>query len=273
MFQRLRKPEPFGKAGLTVAVLALVLAMVGGAWAAAGLSSKQKKEVKTIAKSFQGSGPAGSAGAAGPAGPAGPAGGQGKEGPQGKEGKQGPAGAQGPKGDTGAQGPQGNPGPQGPQGEPWTAGGTLPSGKTETGTWTFGVTTNSTPLLATAGISFPIPLAEPIAEQNNHYVTNNEISKFEEEEFGPNPGELCEGKEGSQLTNCEEEFKQIAQACSGEAKNPHAAPGTLCVYETSLSNVSGSKGFVQFSLRAGALIVFAAEEHAFGFGTFAVTAP
>jgi hypothetical protein len=72
---RRRLKEPFGKAGLTVAMLALVVAMAGGAYAAtgggngkaataskakskksknknsnAGLSGKQKKEVKKIAK-------------------------------------------------------------------------------------------------------------------------------------------------------------------------------------------------------------------------------
>ena len=57
--QRLRHPirairEPFGKAGLTVAILALVLAMVGGAYASGALTGKQKKEVKKIAKKYAG---------------------------------------------------------------------------------------------------------------------------------------------------------------------------------------------------------------------------
>ena len=50
-----RLKEPFGKAGLTVAVVALVFAMLGGAYAASGgLNGKQKKEVKKIAKQFAG---------------------------------------------------------------------------------------------------------------------------------------------------------------------------------------------------------------------------
>lgn len=78
--QRLRHPirairEPFGKAGLTVAILALVLAMVGGAYAAGALTGKQKREVKKIAKKYAG-----------------------EAGPQGKEGKQGPTGPEGPQG-------------------------------------------------------------------------------------------------------------------------------------------------------------------------------
>jgi hypothetical protein len=52
--KRVRNPEPFGKAGLTVAVIALVLAMVGGAYAAGKLTSGQKKEVEKIAKKYAG---------------------------------------------------------------------------------------------------------------------------------------------------------------------------------------------------------------------------
>lgn len=41
--------QRFGTAGLVVAIVALVFAMVGGAFAATGLTSKQEKEVKKIA--------------------------------------------------------------------------------------------------------------------------------------------------------------------------------------------------------------------------------
>ena len=83
MSRRIR--EPFGKAGLIVAIVALVAASVGGAYAAnhnggkhhkksknnAGLNGKQKKQVKNISKSeakkFANSNPgARSAGRAGP---------------------------------------------------------------------------------------------------------------------------------------------------------------------------------------------------------------
>lgn len=76
------KREPFGKAGLTVAVVALVFAMIGGAYAAGTLTGKQKKEVEKIAKKFAGKngsagqpgspGKDGSPGAAGQPGPPGP---------------------------------------------------------------------------------------------------------------------------------------------------------------------------------------------------------
>jgi hypothetical protein len=135
-----RLKEPFGKAGLTVAILALVMALVGGAYAAGGLNSTQKKEVKKIAMKYAGkpgaSGATGPAGAVGPAGPAGAAGKAGKEGPQGLEGK---------------------------EGSPWTAGGTLPKGSSEKGVWA------ATPyelnalfgsiIVGKSAISFGIPLS------------------------------------------------------------------------------------------------------------------
>jgi hypothetical protein len=96
MFSLLR--SKIGLPGI-VAVVALVLAMVGGAYAASGgLTSKQKKEVKSIAKSFQGTGPAGPAGAAGPAGPKGDPGPKGATGERGPEGEEGKGGLEGPEG-------------------------------------------------------------------------------------------------------------------------------------------------------------------------------
>ncbi len=152
--KRLRHPvrairEPFGTAGLIVACIALIAALAGGAYAASGLNAKQKKEVKNIAKSFQGTGPQGIAGPAGPVG------------------AQGPAGVQGLKGDTGDAGADGNPGANGKSvvvgsptpaecqeggatvevqgeasskkkicnGSPWVAGGVLPAEETLTGSW------------------------------------------------------------------------------------------------------------------------------------------
>lgn len=82
--------EPFGTAGLIVACVALIAALAGGAYAASnGLTSQQKKEVKKIAKSFQGTGPQGAAGAPGAAGA------NGKDGAAGANGKDGTSGANG----------------------------------------------------------------------------------------------------------------------------------------------------------------------------------
>jgi len=112
MISRVR--EPFGKAGLIVAVVALVAALAGGAYAAGKLTSKQKKEVEKIAKKYAG-----------------------KPGPQGPEGQQGPKGEPGAKGDAGpkgGQGSQGIPGAEGPAGPTETE---LPPGETMTGTFAY----------------------------------------------------------------------------------------------------------------------------------------
>jgi hypothetical protein len=97
MLRRIR--EPFGKAGLIVAVIALVAALAGGAYAANALTGKQKKEVKNIAKEFAGKdgaqGPAGQPGAPGPKGDAGANGSNGKDGKNGENGKDGEDGKDG----------------------------------------------------------------------------------------------------------------------------------------------------------------------------------
>jgi hypothetical protein len=65
------RPSPAG----AIALMALFFAMLGGAYAASGgLTAKEKKQVKSIAKSFQGTGPAGAQGAPGPKGDKGDAG-------------------------------------------------------------------------------------------------------------------------------------------------------------------------------------------------------
>lgn len=97
--KRLRHPirairEPFGTAGLIIAMVALVAALGGSALAASGaLTGKQKKEVETIAKKY-----AGKPGAAGPTGTQGPAGAKGDSGPAGAAGTNGTAGTAGTNG-------------------------------------------------------------------------------------------------------------------------------------------------------------------------------
>jgi len=112
-----------------IAVVALVFAMTGGAFAAKGYVTGQAKTSKQKAK-------------------------QGPRGPRGKRGARGPQGLRGPKGDTGPQGPKGD------TGSPWTAGGVLPSGKSLGGTWLAGIGSEVAPGtgLGGASISFGIPL-------------------------------------------------------------------------------------------------------------------
>jgi hypothetical protein len=211
--------EPFGKAGLGVAIVALVFAMVGGAYAASGLNSKQKKEVKAIAKSFQGAGPAGAAGANGTNGTNGV---PGKEGPEGKAGTSGTNGTNGktvlhgtgvPSAGTGTEGdfyidtaadeiygPKVGVGTWGSGTSLKGATGfteTLPSEKTETGVWGVSLAEEGT---AWQPISFTIPLeAAPTA---------NVVTKEDEENHTVPAG--CTG---------------------GTLAAPTAEPGNLCVYE------------------------------------------
>jgi hypothetical protein len=139
MFSRIH--ERLGTAGLIIAVVALVAALGGTAFAAVDkLSSVEKKEVKKIAKKF-----AGKNGLAGPQGPAGP------------QGAKGDAGA---KGDSGAPGAPGAPGEAGEAGEDGACSVSepsceLPSGSTVTGVWGFSSVGDPEPLVQ---ISFPLRL-------------------------------------------------------------------------------------------------------------------
>jgi hypothetical protein len=205
-----------GTAGFIVAIVALVAALGGGAYAAQqGLNGKQKKQVKNIVKQEVKKNP-------GPAGP------------QGAPGLPGAAGAKGDKGDTGSQGPKGEEGPSGANGksvvigtaakpseckeggatvqvegtpatkkavcngEPWTAGGTLPSGETETGVWGGTLNFGASEIKSAEQASFTLPLAAP--------PTVNIIQK----DGTANPGNLAN--------------------CPGSPSNPEATPGNFCVY-------------------------------------------
>ncbi len=160
MFSTLRKHVRVSPAG-TIATLALILAMSGGAYAASKYVITTTKQIKpSVLKSLQGkTGPAGAPGSAGPAGA------QGAQGPAGPAGPQGTQGTQGGKGETGSQGTKGTTGAAGATGLKGATGATgttgytetLPSGKTETGEWaTYGPAAGQE--LRTGSISFTIPL-------------------------------------------------------------------------------------------------------------------
>jgi hypothetical protein len=248
--KRLRHPiraieEPFGKAGLIVAVIALVLALTGAAFAAAGLSGKQKKEVEKIAKNLAG-----------------------------KPGTSGTNGAPGAKGDTGAVGANGTNGTNGVNGKSVAVVGnasagecpsggkfyevegsgvknkvcngttgfteTLPKGKTETGTL---YTEKGGPVFTP--ISFPIPLEQTLLGARFVPSSYPHIDPIQPRD--------CTGLTGTELTKCEaeqqlekeqqeeeeekkakiEEFKAgLAELCPGTALSPQAEAGYLCVYES-----------------------------------------
>jgi Collagen triple helix repeat (20 copies) len=114
MFSRIH--ERLGTVGLAISLIALVLAMGGGAYAAKGvIITKLSQIAPSVQKKLKGK--------RGPTGPVGPVGSQGPA---------GAAGAQGPQGPTGPKGEEGEEGPIGPTGPTET---TLPPGKTSTGSW------------------------------------------------------------------------------------------------------------------------------------------
>lgn len=225
----------FGAPGV-IAVIALVLAMAGGALAASGaLSGKQKKEVEKIAKKFQGAGPAGPAGLAGPAGPG------------------------GGKGATGSKGANGNDGAKGATGSPWVPDRTLPEGATETGAWSFGpLPTGTLTSSATGGvsvpISFPVPLAAELPVANVHYVTKAQ------QIAGTVPAECSVGA-----------TKGSASAPLAESGNLCVFEGALG-FANPIANNIRKVGPAEFGAStAGAYLLFEVEEESTGRGSFAVT--
>ena len=198
----------FGIPGV-ISVIALVFAMLGGAYAASDDSGSGKATASAKAKK----------GPRGPRGPAGPAGPQGPAGPAGAKGDTGAAGSNGAPGAKGATGPTGATGPKGATGAAGQTGftDTLPSGKTETGAW-------SLPVSATGGsttISFPIPLAAPIPGLNFQYLTQGFPAKHKAD---------CEAKSGTEETECLATLKTREEECPGTAVSPKAKKGFLCAY-------------------------------------------
>jgi hypothetical protein len=232
---RLKRREPFGKAGLTVAILALVLAMVGGAWAAAGLNSKQKKEVTKIAKKF-----AGKPGAAGANGT------NGTNGTAGAKGELGAAGAPGVPGINGKSVLHGTTAPSvgtgtegdfyintttdeifGPKTTVWGSGtslkGTtgftkfLPSGESERGVWSILLAASEGGQPGSSPISFNIPLAVGV------------------------PASYIGVEEGEG-----EPKENLPAGCSGTVGEPVASKGHLCVFARTETNAGLYSGVAHF---------------------------
>ncbi len=198
MFSKIRKHVTYANATVT---LALVFAMSSGAYAANKyLISSTKQISPKVLKALQGK-----TGAAGKAG---------SQGIQGATGPAGPAGATGPKGENGApalegkegkEGKAGKEGKEGKQGAPWTAGGTLPTGATETGQWTEaqGVASSTGKIqLDFASISFAVPLVKELESGNVHFIK---------------PGETP------------------PTGCKGSVEKPEAESGNLCVFASVLT--------------------------------------
>lgn len=223
MLQRVH--QKLGTAGFIVALIALVAALGGGAYAAqqVKLSPTQKKEVKKIAQTE-----AKKLATSGPIGPGGPKGEPGFNGTNGSNGTDGESveaetvgkGAKCAEGGTVFKvgGAEKGKACNGVEGNPWTAGGTLPPGETETGTWSVSQFYLPEFLSWPVAISFPIPLA---GTANPVYLNAEETAN--EAETG---------------------------GCKWEQDNPVATPeapeGTLCVFEENAEKVHAS-GFSFFS--------------------------
>jgi hypothetical protein len=278
MLSFIRRRVTFANVAMTVA---LVFAMSGGAFAAGKFLITSTKQIKpSVLASLKGK-----AGAAGATGAQGPAGLAGAAGPQGAVGPGGAAGAAGAKGENGVSVTSATIGKSsstcskqggseftsasgktsacnGAEGSPWTVGGTLPSGKTETGVWAFG------PLQDAGGdvepvASFPIPLAAPLGVGHAHFI-NEAGMEFNLEEKEVEPTE-CGSGIGPDVN----------------ASNPQAKPGNLCVYAAELEKAfahteaifaPGAHGGGQAGT-TGAFVVFGLTPGTqAGHGTWAVTA-
>jgi len=275
MFSRIH--SKLGTAGLIVAVVALVAALAGGAYAASGLNKQQKKQVRNISKNISKKQSknwskkfskrfskqfaiAGPAGPAGPQGPAGPAGAKGANGANGANGADGEDGATGP---TGADGEDGATGATGAEGSPWTAGGTLPPGETLTGAWAFGKETAAHEV--DVAISFALPLAAELGAGNVHFL----------EQQGP------DWKEAILNESTFEPELVTPTDCLGTAEEPTAEPGHLCIYADILANAFVFSNFSIFKAGSsgggtsttGSRMTAESEINGRGKGTYAVTAP
>ncbi len=183
---------------------------------------------------------------------------QGADGAAGRAGSAGPAGAVGASGPAGPDGPGGGEGPPGPEGPPGKNASTLPlrtlpAGAVETGAWVISTGGSDRPA---AAISFTLPLAKALGEAAVQYV----------------------------------EPQGNATTCPGDAEDPQARPGYLCVYQVATAGIELEGGLakeasitnpseasltgVPGAAASGALVDLVAEPGAksvYAYGTWAVT--
>jgi collagen triple helix repeat protein len=300
----------FGIPG-AISVIALVFAMLGGAYAASNDSSSGKATASAKKGPRGPRGPKGPAGPAGPQGPAGPAGAKGDKGDKGDTGSAGQNGSPGAPGANGKSVVVKNVGPgleceeggitvevetsgvknkvcngkEGEKGEPGENGETgftesLPPGKTETGSWAFGVTASGikveveeelkeavkVPSAIHVPLTFNIPLANNLGGSNVHYINPNGKEVHINEKF--------------------EFIESTSTACLGTAANPKANSGHLCVYATQMTEgilmasefIADPGSKILFNPTAGSankvgarLYVVPTANAQAGWGTFAVT--
>jgi hypothetical protein len=276
----------FGVPGV-IAVVALVFAMLGGAYAATSSPRQSHKkaekgltkaQVLALIKSHPGpAGAQGAAGANGKDGANGQNGGAGTNGTNGTDGDDGQPGKsvelskyqpgeEGPEEEcgelgailvkvqgatTGFEACNGGEGEKGDEGSPWTDGGTLPPGATETGVWSVNGTEADTGGVY-APISFPIPLTSSIdreSEQHIHYFTDSDFATY------------C-----------------VDPPVLGGRYTPKALPGEMCIWKVEEHNATFdgiTAGFAHGEFeeisRVGGTLHFQVSGVAFAAGTWAVT--
>jgi hypothetical protein len=249
MLSRLRSRLTYSNVAATLAVF---FAMSGGAYAASHYLITSTKQISPKAlKALKGhNGANGANGAAGPAG----------------AGTAGAAGPQGPAGPAGAGGKEGPPGKNGENGKNGTTGftTTLPSEKTETGSWVARPAEGEEQYLP---ISFNIPLAASLGAESVHFIL-------------PNGHETCVGTEHG----CGEVgvHERVPFACLGSAEAPTAVNGNFCVYRgggafennVTVENIYKPYGFLELGIgtAGGSLLVKGTGVPALATGTWAVTA-
>jgi hypothetical protein len=272
MFSKLR--EPFGTAGLVVAIVALVFALGGGAWAlTASVSGKHHRHPHKSKRHARG--------IRGPQGPLGPEGPEGPPGVNGKNGVNGKAGVNGTNGVPGRSVVSGEEptGPNCASGGYWFeiqgtgskqyvcnggggsggSGGTLAPGQTLTGVWATHIPPGAGAHTSEA-VSFPSRV-DPMFEEWAHGGEENMIGLVD-----PLGGSCC--PHGSLTPTAK---------CPGSWNLPAAAPGQFCVYlrEGSAHNLRPPVVDMDVFRKFGTVLNFQAassSEFAEGRGTWAVTA-
>jgi Collagen triple helix repeat (20 copies) len=215
MLSKIRRRMTFTNVAMT---LVLVFAMSGGAYAAKHYVITSTKQISPkVLKALQGK--SGANGANGVNGANGKDGAPGAPGEKGAAGKDGVSVTSSKLASKNANCPEGGSeftsaeskktyacnGAEGKQGSPWTAGGKLPAGATETGTWTLHAPAKGPGEYRATNISFPIPLAAELNNTATIFVKSGESTP---------------------------------EQCAGNLAEPGAKSGRLCVFE------AGESGFL-----------------------------
>jgi hypothetical protein len=244
--------QKLGTAGFVVAIVALVVALTGAAFAAGGLTKQQEKQVKKIAKKYAG-----------------------KPGPPGKQGAPGAQGSKGDKGDPGAPGKDGANGTNGTNGTNGedgmcTAGNPaceLPSGSELVGAWSTsgGLGKEEHPDISLTPISFNVRVSPaPKALWDYQPTTGVDVAIL-----------LKDGAAEVYAPNGVDPEHSFGVFCPGTPDTPEAEPGYLCIYNKEEKGAGGpfSHGsLAEAANEYGIVVPWMVGDEQFAKGSWAVTA-